>query len=52
VPIFDSTGQISLFVSAVGFSGQFSEAALQVLAEELLQVSRVGTKWLGGNSNE
>lgn len=52
VPIFDSTGQISLFVSAVGFSGQFSEAPLQVLAEELLQVSRFGTKWLGGNSNE
>ncbi len=52
VPIFDSTGQVSLFVSVVGFSGQFSEAALQVVAEELLQVSRAGTKWLGGNFNE
>ena len=52
VPVFNSTGQVSLFVSAVGFSGQFSEVSLQVLAEDLLQVSRAGTKWLGGISNE
>ena len=36
--LFDSSGQLTLIASAVGFSGQFSEATLDALAKELLEV--------------
>ena len=47
-PVLDADGKPILAVSAIGFSGQLSDAALRVLAEDLLQHSRAGTQWLSG----
>lgn len=47
-PVFDADSNPILAVSAIGFSGQFSDSAVRVLAQELLEHSKTGTRWLNG----
>ena len=49
-PVFDATGAPVLVVSAVGFSGQFSDAALRAIADEAKACSEKGTEWFSGAS--
>jgi DNA-binding IclR family transcriptional regulator len=49
-PVFDAAGAPVLVVSAVGFSGQFSDAALRAIADEAKACSEQGTEWLSGAS--
>lgn len=49
-PIFDAAGTPVLVVSAIGFSGQFSDPSLRTLTEGVLQCSKMGTEWIHGVS--
>ena len=55
VPVFGADGNPVFAFSAIGFSGQFSDAALRDLAEDLLEQGKIGSQWLsstGGSSNQ
>ena len=47
-PIFDAEGVPVLVVSAIGFSGQFSDPSLRSLVHGVLECSKMGTEWLHG----
>ncbi|MDH3280748.1 MAG: IclR family transcriptional regulator C-terminal domain-containing protein, partial [Gammaproteobacteria bacterium] len=50
-PVFDAVGMPVLVVSAIGFSGQFSDAALRALADEAKACGKKGTEWFRGSTD-
>lgn len=48
-PIFDAASLPIVVISSIGFSGQFSDAALRALADDVRACSEKGTEWLRGS---
>jgi len=48
-PVFNAEGEPVLVVSAIGFSGQFSDAALSALEKEIQESAKMGSEWLLGS---
>ena len=50
-PVFDAVDMPVLVVSAIGFTGQFSDAALRALADEAKACGKKGTEWFRGSTD-